>query len=194
MATNLSIKTSTVDPWAVQNVQGLMGRAATLPTGLSTAQQNVMRARVGNQNQQAVESGLSSLAKGLGGTTSPMYAMNAARMQAGAGSATASKMADVDVQNSQDQISNQQKNTSLQAQIGQLGLDARNQDINISQNDSAAANQLSIAKVNALKELMLKYYQGARGLGMADTWSAIEGSQQSANNRNLSDFKTQLGY
>ena len=190
MATTLKISTSKVDPWAVNNIQGLQGKAETMQMGLSDAQKNVMRARVGNQNQQAVDMGLQGLARNMGGTTSPLFAMNAARMRAGAGSATAAKMADVDVQNAQDQIATQQKQLGLQAEIGKLGLQARGQDIELQNSNDAAANALAIARLNAQKEMLLKYYEKGNPIADEGVYSRY---QPAVTNNPLMDTISKMG-
>jgi hypothetical protein len=156
-------------------VQGLMGSSNNMQLGLSPEQQQQMRARVGMQNQQAVNNGLASMAHSLGSTTSPLFAQTAARMNAGAGSATAANMANVDVQNTQDEIANRLKQLGAQTQIGQLGLQARQQDITSVNSANEAANQLAIARLNAKMGLLGKYYKdqyiGGQTIPAGDTWS-----------------------
>jgi hypothetical protein len=130
------------------NLQGLQSQVANTPTGLSTEQQANMRARVGMQNQESVNNGVQSMAKGLGGTTSPLFAAQSARLQAGAGSSTAATMANVDQQNTQNQIANQQQNNSAQAQLSQQGLSARSQDLQNSQFNTGQANSMEQARLN----------------------------------------------
>lgn len=179
--------------WSNNYIQGLAKSAGAMQLGLSDSQTQAMRNRVGLQNQQSVQNGLSGLAKNLGGTTSPLYAMQSARLNAGAGSNTAEAMANVDLQNAQNKISNQFQQGELQAKIAGLGLQSDANDQAAANAAATAKNQLKIAQLNALTSLLPQYYKGASRLISSYNTNAIANSNNSANASNVKDLMSMLG-
>jgi len=83
---------------AVVSRMGVGGQAASAPVQrLSDADLGSMKSRMTGQNATSTKNALAGLSASMGGTSSPLFALTASRLRAGAGSATAAGMADIEV-------------------------------------------------------------------------------------------------
>lgn len=71
--------------------------AQPIPEGLSAQDMANMQSRLASQGQLVTRNASANMAAQMGGAASPAFALQAARLQAGAGNATAAKMADVGI-------------------------------------------------------------------------------------------------
>lgn len=177
---------SSYNPWAKNYIQGLMGSAATTQTGLSDAQQAATRARLGLQNESAVNNSLQGLAKNTG-VNSPLYALNAARLKAGAASSADATMANQDANNAQQQIQNNLNLLDKKTNIANSALNEQSQELQWNED----ANKLQIARLQQLGQLLPQYWNGATRQGSGDAQS-IRNANEVANTSNLATLKSLL--
>ena len=97
--------------------------AQGLPTeGLTAEQLAVLKSRAQTGNEIATRNALGGLASSLGGdTSSPLYALNAARMKAAGGSAAAAQMADIDIANTERSQELQYRRQQMLQSLAGLG-------------------------------------------------------------------------
>jgi hypothetical protein len=93
-----------------------------IPQGLSTQDMANMKSRLAGQNQLSTQNGLANMASQMGGTASPAFAMQASRLQAGAGQAASAKMADVNIDETRNNQSLQMARRGQMTDAAKLGL------------------------------------------------------------------------